>query len=100
MVAQLNGKFMNQLAIFFSILIIIKFLADVTGLTQSLGMYYSGMLSKNIAYTVFGLSVIFTILGIKKELSKYAIISLCLAIGIQILYAVVFVVLWMLAGTP
>ncbi|EEK57691.1 hypothetical protein bcere0004_9570 [Bacillus cereus BGSC 6E1] len=39
-------------------------------------------------------------MGIKKELSKYAIISLCLAIGIQILYAVVFVVLWMLAGTP
>ena len=54
MVAQLNGKFMNQLAIF-SILIIIKFLADVTGLTQSLGMYYSGMLSKTslIQYSVY-----------------------------------------------
>ncbi|EEL18301.1 hypothetical protein bcere0016_10080 [Bacillus cereus 95/8201] len=39
-------------------------------------------------------------MGIKKELSKYAIISVCSAIGIQILYAVVFVILWVLAGTP
>ncbi|WP_242296190.1 MULTISPECIES: hypothetical protein [unclassified Bacillus cereus group] len=100
MAAQLNGKVMNQLAIFFSIFIIIKFVADVTGLTQSLGMYYLGTLSTNIAYMAFGLAVICTILGMKKELSKYAIISLCLAIGSQIIYAVVFVVLWMLAGTP
>ncbi|PFI25111.1 hypothetical protein [Bacillus cereus] len=100
MVAQLNGKLMNQLAIFLSICIIIKFVADVTGLTQPLGIYYLGTLSTNIAYTAFGLAIIFTILGIKKELSKYAIISVCSAIGIQILYAVVFVVLWMLAGTP
>lgn len=100
MVAQLNGKVMNQLAIFFSIFIIIKFVADVTGLTQSLGMYYLGTLSTNIAYIEFGLAVIFTILGIKKELSKYAIILVCSAIGIQILYAVVFVILWVLAGTP
>ncbi|MDG0950784.1 hypothetical protein [Bacillus paranthracis] len=42
MVAQLNGKLMNKLAIFFSIFIIIKFVADVTGLTQLLGMYYLG----------------------------------------------------------
>ncbi|EEM72913.1 hypothetical protein bthur0009_9480 [Bacillus thuringiensis serovar andalousiensis BGSC 4AW1] len=69
MVAQLNGKVMNKLAIFFSIFIIIKFVADVTGLTQSLGMYYLGTLSTNIAYIAFGLAVIFTILGIKKELS-------------------------------
>lgn len=100
MVAQLNGKLMNQLAIFFSMFIIIKFLADVTGLTQPLGMYYLGTLSINIAYIAFGLAVIFTILGIKKELSKYAIISVCSAVGIQIIYMVVFVVLWMLAGTP
>lgn len=100
MVAQLNGKLMNQLAIFFSMFIIIKFLADVTGLTQPLGMYYLGTLSTNIAYIAFGLSVIFTILGIKKELSKYAIISVCSAVGIQIIYMIVFVVLWMLAGTP
>lgn len=69
MVAQLNGKVMNKLALFFSIFIIIKFVADVTGLTQSLGMYYLGTLSTNIAYIAFGLAVIFTILGIKKELS-------------------------------
>ncbi|PEX94119.1 hypothetical protein [Bacillus cereus] len=100
MVAQLNGKLMNQLAIFLSIFIIIKFLADVTGLTQLLGMYYLGTLSTNIAYTAFGLAIIFTILGLKKELSKYAIISICSAIGIQIIYIVVIVVLWMLAGTP
>ena len=66
MVAQLNGKLMNQLAIF-SMFIIIKFLADVTGLTQPLGMYYLGTLSTNIAYIAFGLSVIFTILGIKRN---------------------------------
>ncbi|KXI47120.1 MULTISPECIES: hypothetical protein [Bacillus cereus group] len=100
MVSQLNGKLMNQLAIFFSMFIIIKFLADVTGLTQPLGMYYLGKLSTNIAYIAFGLAVIFTILGIKKELSKYAIISVCSAVGIQIIYMIVFVVLWMLAGTP
>ncbi len=100
MVSQLNGKLMNQLAIFFSMFIIIKFLADVTGLTQPLGMYYLGTLSTNIAYIAFGLAVIFTILGIKKELSKYAIISVCSAVGIQIIYMIVFVVLWMLAGRP
>ncbi|WP_410981254.1 hypothetical protein [Bacillus pacificus] len=100
MVAQLNGKLMNQLAIFFSMFIIIKFLADVTGFMQPLGMYYLGTLSTNIAYIAFGLAVIFTILGIKKELSKYAIISVCSAVGIQIIYMIVFVVLWMLAGTP
>ncbi len=66
MVAQLNGKLMNKLAIFFSIFIIIKFVADVTGLTQLLGMYYLGTLSTNIVYTLFGLAVICTILGIKK----------------------------------
>ena len=47
--------------------IIIKFLADVTGLTQPLGMYYLGTLSTNIAYIAFGLAVIFTILGIKRN---------------------------------
>ncbi|EJS66349.1 hypothetical protein CN425_23335 [Bacillus cereus] len=80
--------------------IIIKFVADVTGLTQPLGIYYFGTLSTNIAYTAFGLAVIFTILGLKKELSKYAIISVCSAIGIQIIYIVVIRVLWMSAGTP
>lgn len=100
MVAQLNGKLMNQLAIFFSIFIIIKFVADVTGLTQLLGMYYLGTLSTNIVYTLFGLAVICTILGIKKELSKYAIISICLVVGIKAIYFVAVVILWGLAGTP
>ncbi|WP_242229337.1 MULTISPECIES: hypothetical protein [unclassified Bacillus cereus group] len=100
MVAQLNGKLMNQLAIFFSIFIIIKFVADVTGLTQLLGMYYLGTLSTNIVYTLFGLAVICTILGIKKELSKYAIISVCSAVGIKAIYFVAVVILWGLAGTP
>ncbi|MED1611246.1 MULTISPECIES: hypothetical protein [Bacillus cereus group] len=100
MVAQLNGKLMNQLAIFFSIFIIIKFVADVTGLTQLLGMYYLGTLSTNIVYTLFGLAVICTILGIKKELSKYAIISVCLVVGIKAIYFVAVVILWGLAGTP
>ncbi|MGX5572871.1 hypothetical protein ACWKTS_15830 [Bacillus toyonensis] len=100
MVAQLNGKLMNQLAIFLSVFILIQFVADVTGLTQSLGIHYLGTIRQSITYTAFGLAVIFTILGMKKELSKYAIISLCSAIGIQIIYIVVIVVLWMLEGTP
>ena len=100
MVAQINGKLMNQIVIVLSIFILIQFLADVTGLTQSLGIYYLGTIRQSITYTAFGLVVIFTVLGIKKELSKYAIISLCSAIGIQIIYIVVIVVLWMLAGTP
>lgn len=85
---------------FFSIFIIIKFVADVTGLTQLLGMYYLGTLSTNIVYTLFGLAVICTILGIKKELSKYAIISVCLVVGIKAIYFVAVVILWGLAGTP
>lgn len=34
MQAQLNGKLMNQLAIFFSTIVMLQFIADVTGFTQ------------------------------------------------------------------
>lgn len=33
---QINGKVMNQFAIFFSTIIMLQFVADITGLTSNL----------------------------------------------------------------
>jgi len=46
------------------------------------------------------LAVIFTLIGARRELSKYAIISLCLVVAIKAIYFAAVVILWGLAGTP
>ncbi len=99
MQAQLNGKLMNQLAIFFSIIVMLQFIADVTGLTQNLDITYN-LIHTAASYITFSLAVIFTLIGARRELSKYAIISLCLVVGIKAIYFVGVVILWGLAGTP
>lgn len=83
--AQLNGKLMNQLAIFFSIIVMLQFIADVTGLTQNLDITYN-LIHTAASYITFSLAVIFTLIGARRELSKYAIISLCLVVGIKAIY--------------
>lgn len=98
--AQLNGKLMNQLAIFFSIIVMLQFIADVTGLTQNLDITYNLIHTAAASYITFSLAVIFTLIGARRELSKYAIISLCLVVGIKAIYFVGVVILWGLAGTP
>ncbi len=99
MQAQLNGKLMNQLAILFSIIVMLQFIADVTGLTQNLDITYN-LIHTAASYITFSLAVIFTLIGARRELSKYAIISLCLVVGIKAIYFVGVVILWGLAGTP
>ncbi|GAB6473993.1 hypothetical protein ACTFOZ_16140 [Bacillus cereus group sp. MYBK71-2] len=99
MQAWLNGKVTNQLAIFFSTIVMLQFLADITGLTQNLDITYN-LIHTVASYITFSLAVIFTLIGARRELSKYAIISLCLVVGIKAIYFVVFVILWGLVGTP
>lgn len=99
MQAQLNGKLMNQLAIFLSTIVMLQFLADVTGLTQNLDITYN-LIHTAASYITFSLAVIFTLIGARRELSKYAIISLCLVVGIKAIYFVTVVIVWGLAGTP
>lgn len=82
MQAQLNGKLMNQLAIFFSTIVMLQFIADVTGFTQNLDITYN-LIHTAASYITFSLAVIFTLIGARRELSKYAIISLCLVVGIK-----------------
>ncbi|MCU7662400.1 hypothetical protein ACFCVQ_14270 [Bacillus thuringiensis] len=96
---QINGKLMNQLAIFFSTIVMLQFVADVTGLTSNLDITYN-LINITASYITFSLAVIFTLIGARRELSKYAIILLCSVIGIKAIYFVVFVILWGLAGTP
>ncbi|MES5925503.1 hypothetical protein QCI77_05520 [Bacillus cereus group sp. MG9] len=99
MVSRINGKLMNQLAIFFSMIIMLQFVADITGLTQNLdSMYY--LINTATSYITFSLAVIFTLIGARRELSKYAIILLCSVVGIKAIYFAAIVILWGLAGTP
>ncbi|OOL11225.1 hypothetical protein KU891_05485 [Bacillus tropicus] len=99
MQAWLNGKLMNQLAIFFSTIVMLQFVAEAIGLTQSLDITYN-LIHTAASYITFSLAVIFTLIGARRELSKYAIISLCLVVGIKAIYFVAVVILWGLAGTP
>ncbi|HDR7622295.1 hypothetical protein JFU18_10050 [Bacillus sp. TH22] len=99
MQAWLNGKLMNQLAIFFSTIVMIQFVADVTGLTQSLDITYN-LIHTASSYITFSLAVIFTLIGARRELSEYAIIALCLVVAIKAIYFAAIVILWGLAGTP
>ncbi|GAB6442704.1 MULTISPECIES: hypothetical protein [Bacillus] len=99
MQARLNGKVMNQLAIFFSTIVMLQFIAEVTGLTQNLDITYN-LINTAASYITFSLAVIFTLIGARGELSKYAIILLCSVVGIKAIYFVMFVILWGLAGTP
>ncbi|AJH67809.1 MULTISPECIES: hypothetical protein [Bacillus cereus group] len=99
MQAWLNGKLINQLAIFFSTIVMLQFVADVTGFTQNLDLTYN-LIHTASSYVMFSLAVIFTLIGVKRELSKYAIISLCLVVGSKAIYFVAVVILWGVAGTP
>ncbi|MED1507785.1 MULTISPECIES: hypothetical protein [Bacillus] len=99
MQAQINGKLMNQLAIFFSTIAMLQFVAEVTGLTQNLDITYN-LINTATSYVTFSLAVIFTLIGARRELSKYAIISLCLVVAIKAIYFAAVVILWGLAGTP
>lgn len=54
--AQLNGKLMNQLAIFFSIIVMLQFIADVTGLTQNLDITYN-LIHTAASYITFSLEL-------------------------------------------
>ncbi|WP_346817550.1 hypothetical protein [Bacillus paramobilis] len=99
MQAWLNGKLINQLAIFFSTIVMFQFVAEVTGLTQNLDIMYN-LIHTGSSYVTFSLAVIFTLIGARRELSKYAIILLCSVVGIKAIYFAVFVILWGLADTP
>ncbi|HDR7794952.1 TPA: hypothetical protein QCY19_003610 [Bacillus luti] len=99
MITQINGKLMNQLAIFFSTLVMIQFVVEVTGMIQSLDVMYS-LINTAASYITFSLAVIFTLIGARRELSKYAIISLCLVVAIKAIYFAAIVILWGMAGTP
>ncbi|EEL83313.1 hypothetical protein bcere0028_9650 [Bacillus cereus AH1271] len=99
MQAWLNGKLINQLAIFFSTIVMFQFVAEVTGLTQNLDITYN-LIHTGSSYVTFSLAVIFTLIGARRELSKYAIILLCSVVGIKAIYFAVFVILWGLADTP
>lgn len=96
---QINGKVMNQFAIFFSTIIMLQFVADITGLTSNLDITYN-LIHTAASYITFSLAVIFTLIGARRELSKYAIVSLCLVVGIKAIYFVAVVILWGVAGTP
>ncbi len=67
MQAQLNGKLMNQLAIFFSIIVMLQFIADVTGLTQNLDITYN-LIHTAASYITFSLAVIFTLIGARRRI--------------------------------
>ncbi|MEH7536234.1 hypothetical protein [Bacillus toyonensis] len=99
MQVQLNGKLMNQIAIFFSSIAMLQFIAEVTGFTQNLDITYN-LMNTTTSYITFSLAVIFTLIGARRELSKYAIILLCLVVAIKAIYFVAVVILWGLAGTP
>ncbi len=99
MQVQTNGKLINQLAIFFSTIVMLQFVADLTGLTQNLDITYN-LINTTASYITFSLAVIFTLIGARRELSKYAIISLCLVLGIKVIYFAAVVILWGLADTP
>lgn len=90
---QINGKVMNQFAIFFSTIIMLQFVADITGLTSNLDITYN-LIHTAASYITFSLAVIFTLIGARRELSKYAIVSLCLVVGIKAIYFVAVVILW------
>lgn len=77
----------------------LQFVAEVTGLTQNLDLTYN-LINTAVSYVTFSLAVIFTLIGARRELSKYAIISLCLVVGIKAIYFTTVVILWGLAGTP
>lgn len=84
---------------FFSTIVMLQFVADITGLTQNLdSMYY--LINTATSYITFSLAVIFTLIGARRELSKYAIILLCSVVGIKAIYFAAIVILWGLAGTP
>lgn len=51
-----------------------------------------------IFYIIFSLVVIFILIGVRRELSKYVIVLLCLVVGIKVIYFVVVVILWGLVG--
>ncbi|PEL15520.1 hypothetical protein [Bacillus wiedmannii] len=99
MQAWLNGKLINQLAIFFSTIVMFQFVAEVTGLTQNLDITYN-LIHTASSYVTFSLAVIFTLIGARRELSTYAIILLCSVVGIKAIYFAAVVILWGLAGTP
>ena len=77
----------------------LQFVADITGLTSNLDITYN-LIHTAASYITFSLAVIFTLIGARRELSKYAIVSLCLVVGIKAIYFVAVVILWGLAGTP
>ncbi|MBE5105842.1 hypothetical protein IGI01_11145 [Bacillus thuringiensis] len=99
MQAFINGKLMNQLAIFFSTIVMLQFVADITGLTQNLDITYN-LINTTASYITFSLAIIFTLIGARRELSKYAILSLCLVVAMKAIYFASVVILWGLAGTP
>ncbi|HDR7654909.1 TPA: hypothetical protein QCX68_000286 [Bacillus wiedmannii] len=99
MQAGINGKLMNQLAIFFSTIVMLQFVAEITGLTQNLDITYN-LIHTASSYVTFSMAVIFTLIGARRELSKYAIILLCSVVGIKAIYFAAVVILWGLAGTP
>lgn len=55
MQARLNGKVMNQLAIFFSTLVMLQFVAEITGLTQNLDITYN-LINTAVSYVTFSLA--------------------------------------------
>ncbi len=77
----------------------LQFIAEVTGFTQNLDITYN-LINTTTSYITFSLAVIFTLIGARRELSKYAIILLCLVVAIKSIYFVAIVILWGLAGTP
>ncbi|HDR7432495.1 TPA: hypothetical protein QCX20_006059, partial [Bacillus toyonensis] len=66
---------------------------------QNLDITYN-LINTTTSYITFSLAVIFTLIGARRELSKYAIILLCLVVAIKSIYFVAIVILWGLAGTP
>ncbi|KAA0777712.1 hypothetical protein DN392_06845 [Bacillus sp. BB51/4] len=99
MQAWLNGKLMNQLAILFCTIVMLQFVAEVTGLTQNLDITYN-LIHTALSYVTFSFAVIFTLIGARRELSTYAVVLLCLVVGIKAIYFAAVVILWGLAGTP
>ncbi|KAB2454448.1 hypothetical protein F8160_10485 [Bacillus sp. CH126_4D] len=97
MQAWLSGRLINQLAIFFSTIVMFQFVADVTGLTQNLDLTYNLIYTAS-SYVTFSLAVIFTLIGARRELSKYAIILLCSVVGIKAIYFTAVVILWGVGG--
>ena len=63
---QINGKVMNQFAIF-STIIMLQFVADITGLTSNLDITYN-LIHTAASYITFSLAVIFTFNRCKKRI--------------------------------